>query len=283
MFFKDPDHEMRVYALNGSVLHFTIGEVYELYRSWQAWALFLVGFFFMSTGHPVTLPQYDSFGLRMAFWVVALLFYILASDLNARMISTIWGRLFGGPIPMFFMSVPLVLASTYVASVTLTLTFEPGRDVMTVVSWQMNVRDILVAHCFEMVALLWLIPAQRARAERAEQGGEIALAGRSFAVSEISRIKAAEHYLHIYNGKDVEIIRERMSTFLKQVTPHDGVQSHRSHWVARNCVISIGNDHLQLNCGAVVPVARGRQKAVREWFQACKDIGETTRLPFERA
>ena len=57
-----------VFVSNGSVAHFTIREMLQLYTSWQMWVLITVGFFIMATGHPVTLPQFDSFELRLAFW-----------------------------------------------------------------------------------------------------------------------------------------------------------------------------------------------------------------------
>ncbi|MEO9685026.1 MAG: LytTR family DNA-binding domain-containing protein [Tateyamaria sp.] len=274
MNFEALDHKVRVFVLNGEVIHFTLREVYALFKTWQVWVLFLVGFFIMSTGHPVTMPQFDSFGLRMAFWVVALLFYCLAMCWNTWVIKVIWDRVIGGPIPTFVLSIPLVLASTYAASGLLTLLFEPGRDLWSIVSWQMNVRSILVAHVFETVVLMWLIPAVRARTVPAEQGCTVTLAGRSFVLSEISRIKAAEHHLEIYNDDAVEVIRERMCTFLEQVTPKDGIQTHRSHWVAWHPAMSIKGDCLYLDCGAEVPVARGRKDDVRAWCDARSGIRE---------
>lgn len=276
MFSNDYDHEVRVYVSDGSVAHFTLREMHALYRTWQIWVLFVAGFFIMSTGHPITLPQFDSFWLRMAFWWIALFIYILSSDLYSQVSGAMWHRLFGGPIPLIVLSAPLVLASTFLASTMLTLLFDTGRSPFSVMSWQMNVRNILVAHFFETAALLWLIPVLRARRAQANQGRKITLAGRSFVLSDIGRIKAAEHYLEIYknDGSSGEIIRERMSTFLEQVTVEDGIQTHRSHWVARRRATGISASNLCLDCGTKIPVARGRQDAVREWVQAHCDVCE---------
>ncbi|MFL4471363.1 LytTR family DNA-binding domain-containing protein [Tateyamaria armeniaca] len=274
MFAKNLDHKVHVYVSNGSMVHFTLREMHELYRSWQMWVLIAVGFFIMSTGHPVTLPQFDSFGLRMAFWFVALFIYMLTSDLYSKVTGKMWHRLFGKAIPLIFLSAPLVLASTYIAGAVLSLLFEPWRPPLGIMTWQMNVRNILVAHAFETLALLWLIPAQRLRNQTTPSRRTITLAGRSFALAEIGRVKAAEHYLEVHMESGIETIRERMSTFLEQVTPQDGIQTHRSHWVAQGKAAKLNGAKLGLVCGDKVPVARGRLEDVRDWLRVRDETGE---------
>lgn len=279
MFSKALDHKVHVYVSNGMITHFTLREMHELYRSWQMWVLISVGFFIMSTGHPVTLPQFDSFGLRMAFWVLALFIYMMTSDLYSKLTGKMWHRMFGKAIPLILLSSPLVLASTYLAAAVLTALFEPYRDPFGVMTWQMNVRNILVAHAFETVALLWLIPAQRARKHKSQNQRSITLAGRKFVLSEIARVKAAEHYLEVHNETGSEVIRERMSTFLEQVTPDDGIQTHRSHWVSQRYVDGLTGHKLRLKCGSKIPVARGRLEDVRAWIDAQSDADKTAMTP----
>ena len=271
MFSKCYDHEIHVYVSNGSIARFTLREMHDLYRSWQMWVLVLVGFFIMSTGHPITLPQFDSFELRMAFWVLALGIYLGISDLYAQLTGSMWRKLFGGPIPLILLSAPLVLACTYSAGAILSLMFDQGRPPFSIMTWQMNLRNILVAHVFETAALVWLIPAQRARQAKKSNQRKVTLAGSSYVLADIHRVKAAEHYLEIYTQSGVEMIRERMSTFLEQVTPQDGIQTHRSHWVAVQTVATLSGTTLRLNDGEKVTVARGRLDAVRCWLQARDD------------
>lgn len=273
MFSMYCDHEIRVYVSNGSVAHFTLREMHVLYRSWQMWVLVTVGFFMMSTGHPITLPQFDSFGLRMAFWVLALAIYLGISDLYAQVTASLWARLFGGPIPLIVLSAPLVLACTYSAGAILGVMFDPSRAPFSIMTWQMNLRNIVVAHVFETAALVWLIPAQRARQSKILSRRKVTLAGSSYVLADIHRVKAAEHYLEVYSQSGVEMIRERMSTFLEQVTPEDGIQTHRSHWVSVQTIATLSGATLSLHDGEKVPVARGRMEAVRDWLRA-RDEGQ---------
>ncbi|MEO0402375.1 MAG: LytTR family DNA-binding domain-containing protein [Pseudomonadota bacterium] len=267
--------EVHVYVSNGTPVHFTLHEMYKLYLSWQMWLLICVGFLIMATGHPVTLPQFDSFGLRLAFWFIALFIYLAASGLYSVMTCWIWRRLFGGPIPLIVLSTPLLLTATYVTSALITVLFEPGKPPFYSMTWQMNLRNIFVAHVFETVALLWLLPAQRARHPVKETGRKLMLAGRRFNVRDITRVKAAEHYLEVYGVESKEVIRERMSTFLEQVDASDGIQTHRSHWVAGTYATELKGAKLCLVDGEKVPVARGRLDDVRAWIEVQNDIRES--------
>lgn len=268
------DHEVQVFVSNGDRAHFTIREMHELYTSWQMWLLVLVGFFIMATGHPVTLPQFESFELRLAFWFVALFLYLFLSMFYALATCRIWRSTFGGPIPLIILSSPLVLASTYLTAGGLTVLFEPDKPAFGSMTWQMNLRNVFVAHIFETVALLWLLPAQRARKAIMSAGRDITLAGRKVGLAQILRVKAAEHYLEIYTSDKVEIIRERMATFLDQVSPEDGIQTHRSHWVARQTAQSLSGSKLTLTNGQEIPVARGRLDDVRAWVDMHSDTRE---------
>ena len=237
------DHEMRIFVSNGTVVQFTSREVLRLYQSWQLWVLIAFGFTIMSTGHPVTLPQFEEVGVRIAF-------------------DRIWQRTVGTPIPLFVLTAPLMVFTSVLTVVMLSAIFEPGRPLDSMITWQMLARNVLVAHVFETASLVWLLPALRGRPSDVRS---VMLGGQRIPVADIGRVKAAEHYLEVFLPTGVEIIRERMSTFLEQVTPEDGVQTHRSHWVSRDHARSIRGSVLEMDCGKSVPVARGRQKAVQAW------------------
>ncbi|APX11288.1 LytTR family DNA-binding domain-containing protein [Tateyamaria omphalii] len=271
MFRTAFDHEVQVYVSNGSPAHFTIREVYELYGSWQLWVLVMVGFLIMATGHPVTLPQFDSFGLRLSFWFVALFVYLLLLLVYTPVAYKAWRSVFAVPIPLLILSTPLVLVATYVTSAGLTVLFEPSKPPFSSMSWQMNVRNVLVAHVFETAGLMWLLPAQRARKENETEARDITLSGRKMSLDRIVRVKAAEHYLEIHTPDGVEILRERLATFLEQVSPEDGIQTHRSHWVARETARALSGSKLTLLDGNKIPVARGRLEDVRVWLDTHTD------------
>lgn len=266
------DRKVHVYVSNGAVSHFTIREMYQLYGTVRMWAVFAVGFLILSTGHPVTLPQFDSFWLRLSFWWLALALYLLISPIYALLTDGLWCKLFKGPIPLICLSTPLLLLATYGAGAILTVLFVPDMQPFSVMTWQMNLRNIFVAHIFETLSLVWLLAAMRARRNGdAPQKRSVTLAGRKVALCDILRVKAAEHYLEIYSPTGVLTLRERMATFLDQVKADDGIQTHRSHWVAAHHATALLGTDLRLTDGEKVPVARGRIEDVRGWLAARED------------
>ena len=260
------DHEMSVYVLNGQTAHFTFREVLKLYHSWQLWAIIPLGFVVLATGHPVTAPQFDSFELRLLFWTVSLAIYLGCSIPHGFAADYLWSKVVRGPVPMVLASAPLVIGSSALAAVIVAW-FDPVTGWRDVLTWQLFVRSVIVAHLFETLALVWLLPAQRARAAQTQPQHKVMLAGQRFDLARIKRVKAAEHYLELHmDDGGVETVRERMGTFLEQVLPEHGLQTHRSHWIAARAVGDLRGSAITLPCGEEVPVARGRAKDVKAWY-----------------
>ena len=263
-----PDHEIHVFIASGARVHFTLREMRGLFRSWQFWVMVLVGFAVMTTGHPATLPQFDNFWVRLSFWTISLLLYLVLAEPYMYLVSKVWQPKADRPIPLLLMSAPYIMFVTHATGAGLTLIFEPGRPLFDVMTWEMNLRNLFVAHVFETASACWLIPAQRERRRLQTMKvtpRTVALAGRQVELDGILRVKAAEHHLEIHTPSGVEILRERMATFLEQVGPSDGVQTHRSHWVAAAQVGGLDGMQLRLRNGEVVPIARGRLNDVRAW------------------
>ncbi len=83
---------------------------------------------------------------------------------------------------------------------------------------------------------------------------------------EILRVSAQDHYLEIDCIGASYLIRGRMRDALAVLEQREGVQVHRSHWVARRHVLRVrrnGRDaRLVLSDGAEVPVARSRLRLI---------------------
>ena len=83
-------------------------------------------------------------------------------------------------------------------------------------------------------------------------------------------ISAEEHYVRIYTTLGDSLILMRFSDALEQVSHLEGIQTHRSHWVAADAVVGTKTDNrkqfLILNNGVSLPVSRSFQTQVREKF-----------------
>jgi len=79
-------------------------------------------------------------------------------------------------------------------------------------------------------------------------------------------IKAEQHYIRIYTESGDEMVLYRFSDAIKNLEGFDGLQVHRSYWVAREAVANIETTDksyiLHLKNGLETPVSRSYKKAV---------------------
>lgn len=86
--------------------------------------------------------------------------------------------------------------------------------------------------------------------------------------AEIYALSAEDHYVRIHTDKGDEMVLMRLSDAIKETHPLNGVQTHRSWWVAKAGVESIvrnnGKIILTLKNANTAPVSRNGSKAVKE-------------------
>ncbi|MCB1448235.1 MAG: LytTR family transcriptional regulator [Rhizobiaceae bacterium] len=85
-------------------------------------------------------------------------------------------------------------------------------------------------------------------------------------------ISVADHYSMVRTSGGSELILLRFSDTIREVGLVDGMQVHRSHWVARDFVLSIrsagGKVILALGDGSEIPVSRTFAASARRWLNA---------------
>lgn len=84
----------------------------------------------------------------------------------------------------------------------------------------------------------------------------------------VKHVKAEDHYLAVNSLERNLMIRARMKDAINCLQSVDGIQVHRSHWVAKDYIKRLyreGRDFkLLMHDESVVPVARSRVKELRE-------------------
>ncbi len=86
-------------------------------------------------------------------------------------------------------------------------------------------------------------------------------------VARILRLRAADHYLELWTSQGRQLVRGRLGDALRRLPDAEGVQPHRSWWVALSEIDRIdrqGRDLvLRLVDGERVPLARSRAREVK--------------------
>ncbi|WP_028028740.1 LytTR family DNA-binding domain-containing protein [Gemmobacter nectariphilus] len=100
----------------------------------------------------------------------------------------------------------------------------------------------------------------------------VSLLGRPVALNDLRLVSAEEHYVHIQTVQGRQMLRGRISDIEAQLPDALGLRVHRSHWVAATAVSSLNRARegwtLELTDGTVIPVARARRTAVKDWVEA---------------
>ena len=86
--------------------------------------------------------------------------------------------------------------------------------------------------------------------------------------AEVWAVEAEDHYLRLHTSKGQDLILLRLADAIDELAGIEGVQVHRSWWVARNAITDAqradGRATLTLKDGVQVPVSRTYAKIIRD-------------------
>jgi len=89
-----------------------------------------------------------------------------------------------------------------------------------------------------------------------------------FRTADIHAVSAEDHYLRVHTSAGETMILMRLADAIRELAALEGMQTHRSWWVARQGLADTargdGKVTLKLKSGAEAPVSRTYQKAVKE-------------------
>jgi len=89
-----------------------------------------------------------------------------------------------------------------------------------------------------------------------------------FRAAEIHAVSAEDHYLRVHTSAGETLILMRLADAIRELAALEGLQTHRSWWVARQGLADVtkgdGKVRLKLRSGAEAPVSRANLKVVRD-------------------
>lgn len=92
----------------------------------------------------------------------------------------------------------------------------------------------------------------------------------SYHRSELYALSSEDHYIRVHTDAGEELILMRLSDALRELIDADGLQTHRSWWVARRgiakSVIKNGKYSLVLKSGTIVPISRSFSSVVKDAY-----------------
>lgn len=273
---QSKSHEIRVLLTFGEVVHFTTHEMRDFLYGRYVCALLITFLAGVSVSDASPYPSMATVESRLVFWSVAIAVYLLVIPYWGEAVSRLYDHAFRRAIPLLLATGPLIISITIFALWTQEMLgyrsqlWERGALALTVG------KNVVMAHLVEMIALAWLLPLYRQDVRRSQQKEAqkdapnnrqfIVLNGRSVPLAELRHVQSAEHYLMVVGNSGTRDIRARMKDFLEQVSEDNGIQTHRSFWVAADEATELDGSVVRTRSGVEIPVSRGRMPAVREWF-----------------
>ena len=123
----------------------------------------------------------------------------------------------------------------------------------------------------ETVFYRFIMPEARKQIGNQATGRHLIIGGEKVDVSGLLHIEAREHHVHLTFENTKSVARARLGDLVAQTQAEDGMQPHRSWWVARDPDIRAerknGRLVLRLRDDTEVPVARTRADDVIAWLQ----------------
>ncbi|MEM7329114.1 MAG: LytTR family DNA-binding domain-containing protein [Pseudomonadota bacterium] len=194
---------------------------------------------------------------RWVFWTTTM---VVGAGGYAIVEPIVWGRRFEGLAPIFKIGLIAAIISIPV-TVTLIL-LNNATPTLNYVSSQYAY--VLVISLIISTASYVLKLARNGQPETTEQSTPMATFLErlpvKFRTAELYAISSEDHYLRVHTNLGEELILMRLADAVRELTGADGLQVHRSWWVARNGVTDEkrvdGRSVLVLPNGTEVPVSR---------------------------
>ena len=130
--------------------------------------------------------------------------------------------------------------------------------------------DNHVALCLLLSIPGWILGREQQRSNQSdrENQGTFLSAIDPPLQGDIIWVEAQEHYARITTDSEVRMVLARFSDIVRELSGMDGMQVHRSHWIARSAVVEELKQgqkyHLRITTGEIVPVSRSYKSRVEK-------------------
>lgn len=260
--------EIKFWDLLGGRLAFTTAtysRVLQHKRTLVFVSLSLLTFF---AADPSGARNYVPLWFSMILWPIAFSFYLILYHLEFLLAAALTRR-----IPSLRVPTPLLgliaLIPTVIVCESLVMIMSNGTFPYDVV--KQMIFYFFSVQGLETVFYRFIMPGVQEEIEKEQQTRHLVIDGEKIDLSKLLHIEAREHHVHLTFEDARSLARARLRDIVAQTQYEDGIQPHRSWWVAKNAGIKPehkdGRLILRLRDDTEVPVARTRVNDVMSWLE----------------
>lgn len=259
--------EIKFWDLLGGRMAFTTatyGRVLQHKRTLVFVSLSLLTFF---AADPSGARNYVPLWFSMILWPIAFSFYLILYHLEFLAAAALTRR-----IPSLRVPTPLL---GFIALIPTVFVCESSVIYMSNGTFPYDVVKQMIFYFFsvqglETVFYRFIMPGVQEEIEKKQQTRHLVIDGEKIDLSKLLHIEAREHHVHLTFEDARSLARARLRDIVAQTRREDGIQPHRSWWVAKNAGIKPerkdGRLILRLRDDTEVPVARTRVDDVMSWL-----------------
>ncbi|WHO07305.1 LytTR family DNA-binding domain-containing protein [Agrobacterium cucumeris] len=268
-------------------LQSTLREMHAILQSRRLWLTFLaVLAIFIVTG-PFGTSETMSFADRLLYWTIiqagawtfAISFSIIANRIFADSIRNMLARMMLGSLTA---ALPIGLL------LTITNRVFSGTEMGFGPFLQSSLSSLPLCAIFCLLSYLTASQSLETKAVAVTDTGEdgkCKVKGTAPLLErlppqkrgELLRLSVQDHYTEIVTTRGRQLVLLRFSDALKEIGQSEGLQVHRSHWIADADVVSLrrqaGRLHIVTKDGTEIPVSRSYSAAVQARFAARAPAG----------
>ncbi|NDW54487.1 LytTR family DNA-binding domain-containing protein [Aliiroseovarius sp. PrR006] len=274
-------NEMHVIAINGTRVRCDWSVLHRLLISARMNGTFILAAFAIASYRPVLFAVPAPYLTRILFWLIGVYLGVLFWYLLIRAIHLILYRL---RISIAVINYPVVAIATVGAIFASTFPLNlltQSNFLIENLTWPDFARNLLIAALVELLTATSILPiflkgdtpatGQDDAPDPAPRPDTIRFEERDIHLPSLLHVQSQEHYLEFVFDQTKFLLRGALKDFVALCDEADGIQCHRSHWVAKKAVTSRkrqdGNPVLLLSNAAAVPIARGRLADVKRWLK----------------
>lgn len=223
----------------------------------------------MAIAGPFGTIDLMTFGPRTAYWAVL----VVASYASGAVIGTLTGPVVISRLGFIAGNIALgVLIGLAVSIIVVVMNLLSFPDWYATATEMAQITGVVVPIAVIVSFLLRLL-------ENHQTAAPSATAPSAYAPAILSRLPldrrgrlvsmtVEDHYVRVRTTGGEELVLMRLSDAIRETQPEDGLQVHRSHWVATDAVTAARREGdraiLTLSHGPEIPVSRANIAAVRE-------------------
>ena len=271
---------MHVIAINGTRITCDWSVLHRLLSSGRMNGAFILIALALATYKQTLFNIPAPYLTRIIFWLIGVYLTTLYWYLLIRAVHLIRDRLKVGAAVFNYPATAIATVGAVFTSTVLVSVLTQSTFLSASLTFGDFARNLLIAGLVELLIATSILPffwegktaaPYPAAAKPAPpEPRTILFDEKGIHLASLLHVRSQEHYLEFVFEQTELLLRGALKDFVAMCDDTDGIQCHRSHWVAKKAVTGRkrheGNPVLLLSNGNSVPIARGRLADVKSWL-----------------